>query len=86
MGVQCGRIVVLCDRLYIGIWCVFVMYSNVVFMEGNWVVIGVEYEGVIFLCDSLYIGIWCVFVTYSNVVFMEGNLGCYGSGVWGGGY
>ena len=66
-------IIVLCDSLYIVISCAFVMYSNVVFMRGNWVVMGVECGGVIVLCDSLYIGIWCVFVMYSNVVFMEGN-------------
>ena len=35
-------VILLCDSLYIGIWCVFVMYSNVVFMEGNWVVMAVE--------------------------------------------
>ena len=51
----------------------FITYSNVVFMEVNWFVMGVHYGRVILLCDSLYIGIWCVFVTYSNVVFMEGT-------------
>jgi hypothetical protein len=30
-----GGVIVLCDSLYIGIWCVFVTYSNVVFMEGK---------------------------------------------------
>ena len=65
--------IVLCDSLYIGICCVFVMYSNVEFMEGNWVLMRVKCGRVIVLCDSLYIGICCVFVMYSNVVFMEGN-------------
>ena len=40
-----GGVIVLCDSLYIGIWCVFVMYSNVVFMEDNWVVMGVQFWG-----------------------------------------
>ena len=36
----------------------FVRYSNVLFMEGNWVVMGVEFgDGVIVLCENLYIGI-----------------------------
>ena len=51
-------VIVLCDILYIGIWCVFVMYSNVVFMEGNWVVMGVECGGRLLYCVTvLYIGI-----------------------------
>ena len=32
----------------------FVRYSNVVFMEGYWVVMGVVCGRVILLCDSLY--------------------------------
>ena len=53
-------------------FCVFT-YSNVGFMEGNWVVIRVQIGRVILLCDSLYIGFSFVFVTYSNIGFMEGN-------------
>ena len=41
----------------------FVTYSNVVFMEGNLVVMGVECEGVYCIVDRLYIGVWFVFVT-----------------------
>jgi hypothetical protein len=55
MADRCGAVsVVLCDSLYIGIWCVFVTYSNVVFMEGNWVVMGVQFGGLLY-CVTVYI-------------------------------
>ena len=47
-------IIVLCDSLYIGIWCVFVTYSNVGIMEVNFVVMGVECGGLLY-CVTVYI-------------------------------
>ena len=59
MGVGCGRVIVLCDSLYIGIWYVFVTYSNVVFME----LIGLLWEwsvGGLLYCVTVYISVFGV--------------------------
>ena len=52
-------VIELCDSLYIGIWCVFVMYSNFGFMEVNFVVMGVEC-GALLYCVTVYISVFGV--------------------------
>ena len=70
MGVECGvGVIELCDSLYIGMLCLFVRYSNVGFMEGNWVVMGEECGRVILLCE-VYISVFGVCLLGTAILFL----------------